>query len=99
MKNLLLICKNSNILDTLCRVLSKQATYNVTPASTCEEIYLHLYRSHFDGVLLGSGLSETEEEDVRSWINQNTPKTRVIVHYGGGSGLLFNELNMAFTES
>lgn len=99
MKNLLLICKNSHILETLCRVLSKYDTYSVTSASTCEEIYLHLYRSNFDGVLLGSGLTDSEEKEVRYWIKTNAPQTRLIVHYGGGSGLLFNELNMAFKES
>lgn len=99
MKNLLLICKNSKISETLCRVLSNQSEYSVTSVTDIKELYVHLRRSHCDGVLLGSGLSDAEEEEVSVWIMENAPETRLIHHYGGGSGLLFNELKIAFEES
>lgn len=50
----------------------------------------------FQFVLIGSGFSRSEEQYIReqSIAHQISPPA-VILHYGGGSGLLFAEIKQA----
>jgi len=47
---------------------------------------------------LSSGISSDEEHAIQMYVAQHYPSIRVIVHYGGGSGLLFNEVQQAFSS-
>jgi Mg2+/Co2+ transporter CorC len=47
-------------------------------------------------VLLGPGI--TNESILRSFFSKESPKAVVVQHYGGGSGLLMSEINLALVE-
>lgn len=70
----------------------------MTLVTELKELYIYLSHQFYDAVLLGSGYTEDEEKKIQDWIKQNAFKTRLIKHYGGGSGLLMNELLIAFSE-
>lgn len=46
----------------------------------------------FDIVLIGGGIGDQDIELVKQEIIKNKLKTELIEHYGGGSGLLLQEL-------
>ncbi|PST82233.1 hypothetical protein C7T94_15670 [Pedobacter yulinensis] len=47
-------------------------------------------------VLLGSGISTAEERELRTFF-AGFPNVKVIQHYGGGSGLLYNEIQQVLS--
>ncbi len=47
---------------------------------------------HFDIVLLCNGINEASEQQLRSYFKSMQPAVIIIHHYGGGSGLLSNEI-------
>lgn len=98
-KNLIFFGKNHDILACIERIFSNNDKFNVMLVTKLQDLFIYLNRQFYDGVLLGSGLTEEEEKTVGIWLKQNSPDTRLITHYGGGSGLLMNELLIAFSES
>ena len=72
MKNLLLICKNSKISETLCRVLSgaEEVSHSVTDN---EELYKTVNAHTSMMGALGSGLSDKEEESAG--VDEKCPDT------------------------
>ena len=46
----------------------------------------------YEIMLLSSGISDESEDLLLSNLTRLSPETRRIQHYGGGSGLLFNEI-------
>jgi Mg2+/Co2+ transporter CorC len=48
--------------------------------------------------LLGPGITNDSESILRSFFSKESPKAVVVQHYGGGSGLLMSEINLALVE-
>jgi hypothetical protein len=48
-----------------------------------------------DLLLIGNGVEAKSKLMLRYFVEENFPLTKVIQHFGGGSGLLFNELREA----
>lgn len=96
MKNgILAIGRNEEILQTVLRIISKNEQWTAAGALTDEEA-MQLFRSrHFDIVLLCNGIDETSEQQLRSYFKSIQPAVIIIQHYGGGSGLLSNEIREA----
>lgn len=92
MKYILIIGKNKEIMDTLIRLVNSRPGWAAIPASSIMEAFVIFEGTHIDLVLLSSGLTTAEENKVKKQI-RNAP---VIQHYGGGSGLLYNELEASF---
>lgn len=67
-------------------------------AVTTEEAAMAACRQEaFDLVLLCAGIDEAAADGIRQQLAQINPAAIVIRHYGGGSGLLENEITMAMT--
>ncbi|WP_433902452.1 hypothetical protein [Sphingobacterium puteale] len=100
MKNLIIILfgKNEEILHTLQRIITGTNGWQAViqqDLSTCKK-YLSSYP--VDILLLSSGLSTLEETEIMDHLSYLDHPIGLIKHYGGGSGLLKNEIYSLFPD-
>jgi hypothetical protein len=93
----LIVGKNKEILDVLLRVINSSQEY-VALMWLYNDNERNLPYTHFDIVLFSSGLSEADDTNIQEQINFIKPNSKIIQHYGGGSGLLFNEIKLALAN-
>lgn len=90
-KQIMVFCKHTAILHTIIRLINQHVQWQGIPVediSTAMEIYTI---RPIDLILLGAGLQAAEESAIKIHCH-NTP---CIQHYGGGSGLLYAEIQQA----
>ena len=80
------------ILDVVERLINTHEGWKATVATTEEEAVAVFKKQGFPIVLVCAGFSAAEEEGLRQRLLKEDPGVVVIRHYGGGSGLLENEL-------
>ncbi|HVM88285.1 MAG TPA: hypothetical protein VMT76_08850 [Puia sp.] len=92
---ILVICKHEEILQTILRLVNNNQSREGIGTSVDEKA-IELFHQHaFDLVLLGSGLSDESETKLRKIFTHQNPEIKIIQHFGGGSGLLSNEIEAA----
>lgn len=94
----LVIGKNHEILQTLQRVIEKNENWKATLCTGEQESYEQIRESKPDLVFLSSGLEQEAEARIREFCRPLSPETRVIDHYGGGSGLVKTEVESCFAN-
>ena len=95
---ILVVGRHEEILQTLLRIIHKNENWTAKAAMTDEEA-LALFDAHrFNIVLLSSGIDEADEQILRRSFQGKDPAITIIQHYGGGSGLLSNEIMQALGE-
>ena len=92
---ILVIGRNLEILQTVLRLCNGQPAYEALGAVTDKDAIDLFSKNDFDLVLIGGGVEETSEEKLSSYFRIKNKSIKIISHYGGGSGLLFNELRQA----
>jgi DNA-binding NtrC family response regulator len=92
---ILVIGRHEQIMQTVLRLLSQQEQWQAIGAITDEEAIEKFQQHHFDIVLLGGGVEEESEQKLCSLFTFQHPDIIIIQHYGGGSGLLNNEIQEA----
>ena len=98
--NIIVCCANNEILEVLLRVIRNKSAWQAYGSGSLNEIKCLLEKnSHFNLALIGSGFSLAEENELVNILNQYLPEDKILFHYGGGSGLLFNEVNDAFLNN
>jgi len=90
--SILVIGRNKEIHSIVLRIINKDERWQAQGALTDEEAIELFSTNAFDMVLLGSGISETSEALLRATFLRQNPTIAIIQHYGGGSGLLYNEI-------
>jgi hypothetical protein len=81
-----------DILDVVERLINSHEGWKATVA-TSEDAAAAIFKTKsFPIVLVCAGFSAQEEEALRTRLCVQDPATVVIRHYGGGSGLLENEI-------
>lgn len=97
---ILVVGKDPEILKTVLRLLNdfRATRYEAIGAANAEEARQLFDTGDIDLALLTNGLDSSETQELRSWFNNRKPGVRVLQHYGGGSGLLFNELTYSLTS-
>lgn len=95
---LLVIGRHEEILNTLVRLINSNENWEAS--GTMEDAAaIELFdQFHFDIVLLSSGISQTGEASLCNYFRAQKPAILIIQHYGGGSGLLSNEILQALQE-
>ncbi len=93
---LLAIGYHPEIMQVLHRLINSHSGWQGTIALSLEEGLQHLSEKNYDGVLLGVGVTGEDEAVISQAIKQQQLPTRIIRHYGGGSGLLENEVRTVF---
>jgi len=91
----IVIGKNDSIVRTLVRVITANEGWTAYGCSDTNELYKHLKEVPTAIVLLSSGLDVATENEIKMEAVRIAPTVKVIVHYGGGSGLLYNEVIMS----
>jgi DNA-binding response OmpR family regulator len=90
--NILAIGRNAEILQVVHRLINAHEGWKAEIAVSDEEARLLLDRQRFDMVLFCAGISKEDERSWRERLAQIVPPVIFFRHYGGGSGLLENEI-------
>ncbi|MDP9956045.1 hypothetical protein J2X97_001682 [Epilithonimonas hungarica] len=94
--NFLVIGKNQEILETLKRIIENNEGWSAKIQSDETICPDYIKGNQVDIVLLSSGLEEKFENDIKVFCENLDKNVKVIDHYGGGSGLLKNEVYALF---
>lgn len=92
----LVIGKNEEILETLKRIIENNEGWKAEIKGDENVCYYYIKENHVDIVLLSSGLEEKFENEIKVFCENLEKEVKVIDHYGGGSGLLKNEVYALF---
>ena len=84
--------REKSILDVVERLINTHAGWKATVVTTEDEAVAVFKQQRFPIVLVCGGFSVGEEEALRQRLLKEDPAVAVIRHYGGGSGLLENEI-------
>ena len=94
---ILVIGTNPEILKTILRLLNNKEGWCATGAGSMKDAVAVFTSKDFNLVLLGAGLSEADEQQVRTRLSSLNPSILFVPHYGGGSGLLYAEVMQALS--
>ncbi len=95
---ILVIGRHPQILETVLRLINAQEAWKAIGALTDNEAREKFRRDKFDLVLIGGGVEEESERNLKNEFEKIDPQIKIIRHYGGGSGLLFNEISEAIVN-
>lgn len=96
---ILVICHHEEILQTILRLINSNERWQAN-GTAADEKAIELFHQHsFDLVLLGSGISDEAENKLRAIFSHQNPQIKIIQHFGGGSGLLSNEIEAALADN
>ncbi|MFY8020068.1 MAG: hypothetical protein ACOVP1_02675 [Bacteroidia bacterium] len=95
MKHILVIGRHEQIMQTVLKLINQQEGYHAVGCLLDEQAIAILQSQNIDLVLIGGGVEIESEQAIRKYVELNKPTCKVIQHFGGGSGLLFNELKQA----
>jgi hypothetical protein len=90
--NILAVGRDKDILAVVERLINSHDGWKAAVALTEDEAETVFRTKAFRIVLVGAGFSAEEEEAMRQRLLRLDPMVVVIRHYGGGSGLLENEI-------
>ena len=90
--------RQEEIIETLLRIIHKNMHWSAKAAFTDETAIKLFDTSPFHIVLLSSGIEEKSERNIIAYFKRVNPAVIIIQHYGGGSGLLSNEILEALQE-
>lgn len=94
----LVVGANQEIIETLKRIIEKTEGWFADLQSEGEHVFDIINKNNYDIVLVSSGLSAEFESQIESYCAHPERKVHVIMHYGGGSGLLQSEVYTLFPE-
>lgn len=96
--NFLIIGKNGEIMTTLKRIIEGNEGWHASLIDDEKGFKTFLEHNKVDVILLSSGLSELTEVGIKTYSLSVDKNIKVIQHFGGGSGLLKNEIYSLFPE-
>lgn len=92
MLNILYIGRHPEILETVVRLINANEDWFGAGAENDETAMDLFEKINFQIVLLGCGIEEESEEKLCKFFQETNLDCKIIQHYGGGSGLLKNEI-------
>jgi vacuolar-type H+-ATPase subunit F/Vma7 len=95
---ILVIGRHEAILQTVLRLINKNDDWEAKGSLYDSEAISLFDQFDFDIVLLTSGISENCEGSLCNYFREKKPAIIIIQHYGGGSGLLSNEIIHALQQ-
>lgn len=96
---ILVFGKNENILQTVLRLINKNEAWNGVGTTDDETLIEKIQYQRYDLLLLGGGIPAATENKIRALVKQLQPNLKVVQHFGGGSGLLSNEIQAALDSN
>ena len=95
--NILVLANHPEILGTIIRLINKNELWNGTGVVSQEEAEAAFELNQFDLVLLGVGVDDKMEQQLLQTFKSLNPGVICIRHFGGGSGLLYSEIEHALS--
>lgn len=92
---ILVVGRHEEILNILLRIINKNEDWIAQGTLSDAEAIKLFDSNNFDIVLLSSGISENCEDSLCQYFRDKKSDIKIIQHYGGGSGLLSNEILQA----
>lgn len=92
---ILAVGRNAEIMTVMHRLLNAPDNWTGETVTTDEAAKAAFKKEAFDIVLVCAGVTPEEETALTTWFKQHSPTVIVRRHYGGGSGLLKNEIQFA----
>ena len=89
---ILVVGRNEEILQTVIRLINNNPQWHGIGVCTDEEAIEKFHQRRFDIVLLTNGIAAREEKKLKKIFTHQDKNIIIIQHYGGGSGLLSNEI-------
>lgn len=89
---ILIIGRNKEIAATVARLVNTNPLWSGVCVHEDHEAMAIFQTKRFDIVLLGGGIEESSDQQLRAFFTSYHPAIIIIQHYGGGSGLLSNEI-------
>jgi hypothetical protein len=96
--NILVIGRHPQIMETVLRLINGQPRWTAEGALTDEDALVKFNAADFNLVLIGGGVEESSEEKLKTAFEKINPQIKMIRHYGGGGGLLFNEIEETIAQ-
>jgi hypothetical protein len=93
---ILAIGTNEQIMETILRLINQNPMWQGDIALSSQTAGMMLNAPNYDLILLGSG---SDESEIRLILKDRMLNIPVVLHYGGGSGLLLCEINQALKPS
>jgi hypothetical protein len=90
--NILVVGRDRAILEVIRRLIDSHDGWNAAITETEEAAIAALGEKKYSIVFVSAGFSAEEEEHLRQKLTALDPAIVVTRHYGGGSGLLENEI-------
>lgn len=97
--NILYIGRNAEILDIVIRLINSNDNWNGVGMLCDEKAKQVFMQTNFSIVLLGPGIEQERESELRSYFTKVNPTIKIVQHYGGGSGLLQSEILSAIAPA
>ncbi|GAC1379548.1 MAG: hypothetical protein NVSMB45_01790 [Ginsengibacter sp.] len=94
---ILIVGRNPQVAEVLLRLVNKNESWEGILAMSNTEAIQLFSENDFDIILLSSGIPDLEEDSLRKEFGKR-PDIIIIQHYGGGSGLLSNEILSALEK-
>ncbi|WP_430896026.1 MULTISPECIES: hypothetical protein [unclassified Paraflavitalea] len=94
--NIVSICKDPEIGAVMKRLLEQEEGWTCISCTCPESVSMLLEKNtQIDAVLVGSGLSDEEEQNIQQQVASLNSFIPIVHHYGGGSGLIWAEIKSA----
>jgi hypothetical protein len=90
--DILAVGRDEAILQVVQRLINSHENWIATIVGTDEQALAAFEQKRFPIVFVCAGVTAEEEEALRQCLSRLDPSVTVIRHYGGGSGLLENEV-------
>ena len=95
--NILVLANHPEILGTIIRLINKNELWNGIGVVSPEEAVAAFKITQFDLVLLGVGVDDDTEQQLLQTFKSLNSGVICIRHFGGGSGLLYSEIEHALS--
>lgn len=97
--NILVIGRQEEIMNTVVRLINNHTHWNATGTTDNQKAIILFDQQHFDLVLIGGGVDKESETQLREIFTLKNPAIKIVQHWGGGSGLLENEIRSALENN
>lgn len=95
---ILVVGKSIEILNVLKKSIEKKNDWKAIVSTNYFEAEKLLKNHFFDLLLLSSGIEDEEENEIRNTASNCQPELKILQHYGGGSSLLYSEIEFILTK-
>ncbi len=94
---ILYVGRDKEITIVMNRLLNARPEWKGICVCNDDEAILIFKTKEIDLILLGNGIDQNSEENLKKSFLEIKSTVKIIQHYGGGSGLLYGEIMTAMT--